>query len=86
LAGAAWALLRKPSPPPKPIVPKFNAPEISGTARLTTQTISTGLATITASVEAADTQRFELRYVMERDARPDATRITISVGEGDDDR
>jgi hypothetical protein len=82
VGGALAFFLWPPDPdPPKPVPPK-------PIARLVTQTISTGLAGIIVSIKAADARRFEIRYVMERDARPmsDATRITNSVDGGDDGR
>jgi beta-lactam-binding protein with PASTA domain len=90
LAGGGWAFFRKPwtNGTPQHIDPKINDPQISNTARVATQTVSAGLAVITVSVQAADTRRFEVRYVLERDARPgsDTTRIAISADGGDDDR
>lgn len=52
--------------------------------RLATRTIRTGLAGMTVSVDAAGARPFELRYVMERDARPVADAVTISVERDDD--
>lgn len=92
LAAATWALLRKP-PPPIPNRTDLRTkgptpPQHSLTAQLVTQTISTGIAAITASVHAVDARRFDIRYVMEHDARPraEAIRITISGDGGDDGR
>ena len=90
LTAGTLALFRRPRTPriPEHIAPKINDPQIGNTARLATQTLSAGLAGITVSVQAANARRFEVRYVMERDARPgaDFTRIAISADGGDNDR
>jgi beta-lactam-binding protein with PASTA domain len=89
LVGGTWALFRRPRTPgtPEHIDPKINDPQTgSSTARLATQTVSAGLAGMTVSVQAADARRFEVRYVMERDARSGSDAIAISVDGGDDGR
>jgi beta-lactam-binding protein with PASTA domain len=85
LAGGTWAIFRRlwPPDPPEPIGPRFDGPPPI-TAQLVTQTISTGLAAMTASVHAADAPRFDIRYVMARDARPRPDAITITVDGGGD--
>jgi hypothetical protein len=82
LAGGTWWILRKPPDPS----PKPNGLQTATMAGLTTRTVSAGLVGATVSIHAADVPRFEIRYVMECDARPrpDATRIVISVDGGED--
>jgi hypothetical protein len=66
----------------------MNDPQPGNMARLVTQTVSTGLAGSTVTVQAADTRRFEIRYVLEHDARPGSatTQIAISAEGADDGR
>jgi hypothetical protein len=84
LAGVASALLgRRPDIPPR-IVPRFNELQTGSMAQLATQTLSTGLAGATVSIQAAGTRRFQLRYVLERNAQP--VGVAISVEGGPDGR
>jgi len=63
------------------------APHIGGSVQLTTRTVSNGLAAMSVSLAPANARHFDVRYVVKRDARPEAeaTRITISVAGDNDD-